>query len=53
MLRNYKKKSRNHRYIIEAQGSDGSSDSIKVGPNGVTRTAKGANVDSVSRSVSR
>jgi len=37
----------------EAQGSDGSSGSIKVGPNGLTQTAKGANGETISRSVSR
>jgi hypothetical protein len=47
------KRNRGIMYIIEALGSDGSSDSIKVGRNGVTQTAKGVNGESVSRSVSR
>jgi hypothetical protein len=37
----------------EAQGSDGSSGSIKVGPNGVTQTATGSNGETMSRSISR
>jgi hypothetical protein len=37
----------------QALGSDGSSGSIKVGPNSVTQTATGGNGETISRSVSR